>query len=111
MSFFFSIKTMENSNNKQQFSIDLPADIAEGTYSNLAVISHSNKEFIIDFIRVMPGMPKGKVKSRIILTPEHAKNLFNALQDNIKKFEQVNGPIKETSDFPITTMGSGSAQA
>ena len=73
--------------------IELSDEIAQGTYSNLAVISHSSAEFVIDFIRIVPGVPKAKVKSRIILTPEHAKRLLNALSDNIEKFEQQNGKI------------------
>ena len=66
---------------KQQFDIELNHDVAQGTYANLAIISHSSSEFIVDFIRIMPGMPKGEVKSRIILTPEHAKRLMLALQN------------------------------
>ena len=72
--------------------------MAQGTYSNLAVISHSTSEFVIDFIRMVPGLNKAKVKSRIILTPEHAKRLLAALKDNIDKFEQHNGPIRVQSD-------------
>ena len=70
-----------------QINIELPEDIAEGVYSNLAIISHSNTEFVVDFIRMMPNVPQAKVKSRIILTPEHAKRLMNALIDNVKRFE------------------------
>ncbi len=101
---------MENKE-QQQISIDLPSDIADGIYSNLAIISHSNAEFILDFVRMMPGVPKAKVMSRIILTPEHAKKLLSALQDNIQKYEQHNGPIKETNTFPLQNLGSGPAQA
>ena len=68
-------------------------EVAQGVYSNLAVISHSSSEFVVDFIRIVPGMPKAKVKSRIILTPEHAKRLLMALSDNIDKFEKQNGSI------------------
>ena len=71
---------------KQQFDIELNRDVAQGTYSNLSIISHSSSEFIIDFIRIMPGMPKAEVKSRIILTAEHAKRLLLALQDNVRRF-------------------------
>ena len=84
---------------KQQCDIELDRDVAQGTYSNLSIISHSSSEFIIDFIRIMPGMPKAEVKSRIILTPEHAKRLLRALEDNIAKYERVFGPIR-TSDEP-----------
>jgi hypothetical protein len=83
-------------NNQNQISIELKEDVAQGIYSNLAVITHSSSEFIVDFIRIMPGIPKADVKSRIILTPEHAKRLMLALRDNINKYEAVNGPIKAT---------------
>ena len=98
---------MEDKKQSNQLNIELPEDIAEGIYSNLAVISHSNAEFILDFIRILPGVPKGKVKSRMILAPSHAKRLMRALQDNVKKYEQNFGTIKEdpqmsdTIDFPI----------
>ena len=72
-------------NNNNQINIELTEDIAEGTYSNLAVITHSNEEFIIDFVRMMPGIPKAKVKSRIVLTPGHAKRLLKALHENIAR--------------------------
>jgi len=78
-----------------QISIELPEDVAEGTYANLAIISHSHAEFIVDFIRMVPNVPKAKVKSRIILTPQHAKRLMRALADNVQKFERQNGPIKD----------------
>jgi hypothetical protein len=74
------------SENKQnQINIELSDEMAEGIYSNLAIITHSNAEFIIDFVKMMPGVPKAKVKSRIILTPQHAKRLMNALRENISK--------------------------
>ncbi len=86
---------MSNIENKsQKIDIELGEDVAEGTYSNLAVITHSNSEFVIDFVRMMPGIPKAKVKSRIVMNPEHAKRLMLALQDNIRKFESSNGNIK-----------------
>ena len=85
---------MENLKKEGEIQIELSDEIAQGTYSNLAVISHSSAEFVIDFIRIVPGVPKAKVKSRIILTPEHAKRLLNALNDNIEKFVQHNGKIK-----------------
>ncbi|HPB05173.1 MAG TPA: DUF3467 domain-containing protein [Prolixibacteraceae bacterium] len=80
--------------NANQLNIELNEEVAQGIYSNLAIITHSTSEFVIDFVRVMPGIPKAGVKSRIILTPEHAKRLMLALQDNVKKFEQQNGAIK-----------------
>ncbi|MDR3219802.1 MAG: DUF3467 domain-containing protein [Dysgonamonadaceae bacterium] len=82
---------------KQQqnnIQIELTDEIAQGIYSNLAVIAHSSSEFVVDFVRLMPGVPKAKVQSRIILTPEHAKRLMLALTDNIKKYESQNGEIK-----------------
>jgi uncharacterized protein (DUF1778 family) len=85
---------MEEQNNDNQINIELSEEIAEGIFSNLAIITHSNTEFVLDFIRVMPGLPKAKVKSRIILTPEHAKRLMIAMEDNIEKFEAINGRIK-----------------
>ena len=85
---------MEDFNKETELQIELSEEIAQGTYSNLAVISHSSSEFVVDFIRIVPGMQKAKVKSRIILTPEHAKRLLHALKDNIEKFEQQNGSIR-----------------
>jgi len=79
-----------------QINIELSEEIAEGIYSNLAMIAHSNSEFVIDFIRLMPGVPKARVKSRIIITPEHAKRLLAALKDNIDKYEATFGAIKQT---------------
>jgi hypothetical protein len=74
--------------------IELSEEVAQGIYSNLAVISHSSSEFVIDFVRLVPGVPKAKVKSRIILTPEHAKRLLIALAENVKKYESQNGEIR-----------------
>lgn len=92
---------MENSNNG--FSIEIADDIAEGVYSNLAIIAHSTSEFVIDFARLMPNTPKAKVKFRIILNAEHAKRLLLALQENITKFEKQNGKIilSEQKNPPI----------
>ena len=80
--------------NEKEFSIELKQDVAKGSYSNLAIITHSTSEFILDFVRVMPGLPKANVQSRIVLTPEHAKRLLFALQDNVKKYEANWGPIR-----------------
>ncbi|MBS4056361.1 MAG: DUF3467 domain-containing protein [Bacteroidetes bacterium] len=102
------------SENKNQINIELSDEVAEGTYSNLAIITHSHSEFIVDFVKLMPGVQKAKVKSRIILTPEHAKRLYKALADNIKKFEAVHGSIKETAGgdgMPPFTLGGPTAQA
>ncbi len=79
----------------KQINIDLSEEMAEGVYSNLAIISHSHSEFVLDFIRLMPNVPKAKVKSRVILTPQHAKRLLGALMDNVKRYEAQHGPIKE----------------
>jgi uncharacterized protein (DUF1778 family) len=92
---------------ENQLNIELSEEIAEGIYSNLAIITHSSSEFVLDFIRVMPGVPKAKVKSRIILTPEHAKRLLSALEDNIEKFETVNGRIKIQQGPPGFPMNFG----
>jgi hypothetical protein len=99
----------ENQNN--QINIELPEEIAEGVYSNLAIISHSPTEFIVDFIRMVPNVPKAKVKSRIILTPEHAKRLLSALVDNVKKYEQQFGSIEESQQFPPMNFNTPTAQA
>jgi len=106
---------MEDKKNPNQISIELKEDIAQGIYSNLAIITHSTSEFIVDFVRIMPGMPKAEVKSRIILTPEHAKRLLNALKDNIAKYEAAHGPIKQVEGqsnmlIPMN-FGGPSAQA
>lgn len=97
-----------------QINIELSEEIAEGQYSNLAIITHSTSEFVVDFIRVMPGVPKAKVKSRIVLTPEHAKRLLNALEDNIEKFEKQHGVIRFTENPPNVlpmNFGGPTAQA
>lgn len=86
---------------KQNLNIELTEDVAEGVYSNLAVISHSPTEFVVDFIRMMPNMPKAKVKSRIILTPHHAKRLLKALQENLSKYEAQHGRVSESNIPPF----------
>jgi len=98
---------MENKNN--ELDIELSSEIAEGTYSNLAVISHSASEFVLDFIRVMPNMPKARVMNRVIMVPEHAKRLLLALQDNIQKYEQINGKINlgDQDISPMPNRGFG----
>lgn len=82
----------------QSLDIELSEEIAEGTYSNFAIITHSQSEFIVDFVRMMPGIPKGKVKSRIILAPQHAKRLFMALGDNLARYEEHFGEV-DIEDF------------
>lgn len=96
---------METDNkNKQQIDIELSEKVAQGIYSNLAIITHSPTEFVVDFVRVMPNTPKAKVKSRIILTPEHAKRLVFALQENLKKYEQLHGKINSTENQNIIPL-------
>ncbi|HEY8404324.1 MAG TPA: DUF3467 domain-containing protein [Flavobacteriales bacterium] len=88
----------------QQLSIDLSDEIGEGVYSNLAIITHSPAEFVVDFVRMMPNVPKAKVKSRIILTPQHAKRLLKALSENIGRYESQFGVIKDTPEFDAMDM-------
>ena len=103
---------MSEQKKKNQINIELSDEMAEGTYANLAIITHSQSEFIVDFIKMMPGVPKAKVKSRIILTPQHAKRLYKALQDNIAKFERLHGEIvvPESEVLPLN-FGGPKAQA
>lgn len=103
---------MENNNNKNQLNIELTDEVAEGVYSNLAIVAHSPTEFIVDFIKLMPATPKAKVKSRIILTPQNAKRLYKALAENISNYEAKHGTIKDVNEkMPPFTMGNPSAQA
>lgn len=96
---------------QKKINIELDEAMAQGTYSNLAVINHSVSEFVVDFVNVMPGTPKSKVKSRIILTPQHAKRLAKALADNIKRFENTHGVIKdyEKQSIPLNFGPTGQA--
>jgi hypothetical protein len=96
--------------NQNQIQIELTEEVAQGTYSNLVVIAHSASEFILDFIRLVPGVPKAKVKSRIIMTPDNAKRLLFALQDNIKKYEDAVKNNFQSNNFgdilpPVGTPG------
>jgi hypothetical protein len=100
----------KNQNQENQLNIELSEEIAEGNYSNLAIISHSPSEFVVDFIRVLPNVPKAKVKSRIILTPQHAKRLLMAMKDNIQKFETQFGKIEDT-EMPVIPMNFGGPTA
>jgi len=104
---------MDDKKNKNQLNIELKEDMAQGKYANLAVITHSSSEFIVDFVGVMPGVPKAQVVSRIIMTPEHIKRLMLALSDNIKKFESIHGPIKniESMGGPIMPINFGGPTA
>ena len=90
-----------------QLNIELTEETAEGIYANLAMIAHSSSEFVIDFIRLMPGVTKAKVKSRIVITPEHAKRLLMALQENVTKYEANFGPIKQAEEPPKFPMNFG----
>ncbi len=83
-----------NENKENHLQIELKEDVAEGVYSNLAIIAHSSSEFVFDFVRLMPGVAKAQVKSRIVMTPEHAKRLAYALQDNLRKYESLFGEIR-----------------
>jgi hypothetical protein len=106
---------MDDSKKPQnQLNIELPEDVAEGIYSNLAIISHSHSEFVIDFIRMVPNVPKAKVKSRIILTPQHAKRLLRALTENLHKYESQFGLLEDDTDqppFPPMNFSTPKAQA
>ena len=97
----------KNQPKQQQLNIDLSEEVAEGTYSNLAIIQHSNAEFILDFVKIMPGLPKANVQSRIILTPHHAKRLLKALSENIKKYEAQHGEIKDIDAMGGIPMNFG----
>ena len=94
-----------------QINIELDEKIAEGIYSNLAIINHSVSEFVVDFVSIMPGTPKSKVKSRIILTPQHAKRLLKALGENVKRFESSHGEIKDYEQPPIPLNFGPTGQA
>lgn len=102
------MEEQDKKKNPNQINIELSEETAEGVYANLAMIAHSNSEFVIDFIRMMPGAPKAKVKSRIVITPEHAKRLLGALKENIAKFEKNFGPIKQSDEPPKFPMNFGS---
>lgn len=94
-------------NNENQLNIELTEDMAEGVYSNLAIITHSQAEFVTDFVQMMPGMPKAKVRSRVVMSPQNAKRLMRALADNIQKFEQHHGVISENDSTPFPPMNFG----
>jgi len=103
----------DNEQKQQGLQIELTPDVAQGEYANLAIITHSSSDFIIDFARVLPGLPKAQVKSRVILAPEHAKRLLAALQENIMRYEKEFGPIKMPQQQPRTiapfNVGKGEA--
>ena len=110
---------MADNRNQQpghQFQLELKPEIASGVYSNLALISHSHSDFVVDFARILPGMPKPEVCSRVILAPDHEKRLLAALQENILKYEKEFGPIEvpqmqqqDPTGRTIAPFGSGEA--
>ncbi|NCT76532.1 MAG: DUF3467 domain-containing protein [Chitinophagaceae bacterium] len=103
---------MSEQQQPNQLNIEISEEVAEGVYANLAIITHSHAEFVVDFVNVMPGTPKSKVKSRIILTPQHAKRFMKAMQENIAKFESVSGPIKDLEEMQLpVNFGGPTAQA
>jgi hypothetical protein len=102
---------MANNPDQNKINIQVDEDVAEGQYSNLAIINHSVSEFVVDFVNIMPGNPKSKVKSRIILTPQHAKRLARALSDNVRKFEKAHGEIKDYDKPPIPLNFGPTGQA
>ncbi len=101
----------EQAEQQAQLNIELDENIAQGIYSNLAIINHSHSEFVLDFVAIMPGVPKSKVKSRIVLTPQHAKRLLRAMGENIHRFEQAHGEIKdfEQPQMPLNFGPTGQA--
>ncbi len=103
---------MDNQPQPNQLNIEIGEEVAEGQYANLAIITHSHAEFVIDFVNVMPGTPKSKVKSRIIFTPQHAKRFMKAMQENVSNFEKSNGFIKDLEEVNIPmNFGAPTAQA
>ena len=95
-----------------QLNIEISEEISEGQYANLAIITHSHAEFVVDFVNVMPGTPKSKVKSRIILMPMHAKRFMRAMQENIERYESVHGKIQDLEQVEIPlNFGGPTAQA
>ena len=103
---------MPDQQQNNQLNIEISEEVAEGEYANLAIITHSHAEFVIDFVNVMPGTPKSKVKSRIIFTPQHAKRFMKALNENIGRFENANGKIQELEEVQLPlNFGGPTAQA
>lgn len=103
---------MEQQQNNNQLNIEISEEVAEGTYANLAIITHSHAEFVIDFVNVMPGTPKSKVKSRIIFTPMHAKRFMKAMAENIERYEAAHGDVQDLEQIEIPmNFGGPTAQA
>ena len=103
---------MEQQQPNNQLNIEISEEVAEGTYANLAIITHSHAEFVIDFVNVMPGTPKSKVKSRIIFTPMHAKRFMKAMAENIERYEAAHGIVQDLEQVEIPlNFGGPTAQA
>ena len=106
---------MNEQEQNKQVNIELPEEVSQGVYSNLAIITHSQSEFFIDFAGIGPGIPKAKVKSRIIMTPDHAKSLMMALQENVARYESTFGKIRQVEpgnkNFPMNGFGTPTAKA
>ena len=103
---------MEQQQPNNQLNIEITEEVAEGTYANLAIITHSHAEFVLDFVNVMPGTPKSKVKSRIIFTPMHAKRFMKAMTENIDRYEAAHGHIQDLEQVEIPmNFGGPTAQA
>jgi hypothetical protein len=101
-----------NDQPQNQLNIEISEEIAEGQYANLAIITHSHAEFVIDFVNVMPGTPKSKVKSRLIMTPQHTKRFMKALIENVSRFEDAHGDIQDLEQVEIPmNFGGPTAQA
>ena len=103
------LRVMSEQDQKGKLNIELSEDVATGVYANLAVITHSPAEFVMDFIQVMPGMPKAKVRSRVVMSPHHVKRLLGALAENVQRFEKQHGPIEDHGapdpGMPLPYMG------
>lgn len=103
---------MQDPQQEQQLNIEISEQVSDGTYSNLVIITHSSAEFVFDFVNVMPNVPKAKVKSRVVMSPQHAKRLMRALVENVKRFEAQNGTIKEQEQVNIPfNFGGTTGQA
>lgn len=102
---------MNNQKEDNQLQLELNEQVAQGVYSNLAIITHSSSEFLVDFAQVFPGIPKAPVRSRIVLAPEHAKRLLYALRDNINKYEQAFGTIKANDETPMPPITNFQGEA
>ena len=94
---------MEDNNNQNPgIQIELKPEVAKGVYANLALITHSSSDFVLDFASILPGLPKPEINSRVIMAPEHAKRLLQALQSNIYNYEQTFGKIKMPNELERT---------